>query len=70
MRGQKLPIFSGNGLPHNRIAAQIIRQAKLLGGGARFAMVFAAMGVKHDVAGFFRRELRGERRARANVACS
>ncbi len=53
IRGQKLPIFSGNGLPHNRVAGQIARQAKLLGGSSDFAVVFAAMGVKHDVAQFF-----------------
>lgn len=53
VRGQKLPIFSGNGLPHNRIAAQIARQAKLLNEDVDFAIVFAAMGVKHDVARFF-----------------
>jgi V/A-type H+-transporting ATPase subunit B len=53
VRGQKLPIFSGNGLPHNRIAAQITRQAKLLREDVQFAIVFAAMGVKYDVARFF-----------------
>jgi V/A-type H+-transporting ATPase subunit B len=53
VRGQKLPIFSGNGLPHNRIAAQIARQAKLLREDVDFAIVFAAMGVKYDVAQFF-----------------
>jgi len=53
IRGQKLPIFSGNGLPHNRVAAQIARQAKIQGGASEFAVVFAAMGVKHDVAQFF-----------------
>jgi len=53
IRGQKLPIFSGNGLPHNRVAAQIIRQAKLLSADESFVMVFAAMGVKFDVARFF-----------------
>ena len=53
VRGQKLPIFSGNGLPHNRIAAQIARQAKLLNEKVDFAIVFAAMGVKNDVARFF-----------------
>ncbi|MGX8703484.1 MAG: V-type ATP synthase subunit B [bacterium] len=56
IRGQKLPIFSGNGLPHNELAAQIVRQASLgEGSGERFAVVFAAMGVKFDVAEFFRR---------------
>ena len=56
IRGQKLPIFSGNGLPHNELAAQIVRQAKLSGtGNEKFAVVFAAIGVKHDDADFFRR---------------
>ncbi|HOX91591.1 MAG TPA: V-type ATP synthase subunit B [Spirochaetales bacterium] len=55
IRGQKLPIFSGNGLPHNELAAQIARQAKLRGGSNDFAVVFAAMGVKHDVARYFTR---------------
>jgi V/A-type H+-transporting ATPase subunit B len=54
IRGQKLPIFSGNGLPHNRLAAQIVRQAKILGDSAEsFVVVFCAMGVKYDVARFF-----------------
>lgn len=53
VRGQKLPIFSGNGLPHNRLAAQIARQARLLNEEVEFAIVFAAMGVKYDVAHFF-----------------
>ncbi len=53
VRGQKLPIFSGSGLPHNRIAAQITRQAKILGEEVQFAVVFAAMGIKYDVARFF-----------------
>lgn len=56
IRGQKLPIFSGNGLPHNDLAAQIARQAKLTGADAdKFAVVFAAIGVKHDDAAFFKR---------------
>ncbi|MDX9899571.1 MAG: V-type ATP synthase subunit B [Spirochaetia bacterium] len=55
IRGQKLPIFSGNGLPHNELAAQIARQAKLRGGATDFAVVFVAMGVKHDVARFFKK---------------
>ena len=58
IRGQKLPIFSGNGLPHDELAAQIVKQASL-GDDAendeKFAIVFAAMGVKHDVADFFRK---------------
>ncbi|MFO7821496.1 MAG: V-type ATP synthase subunit B [Lentisphaeria bacterium] len=53
VRGQKLPIFSGNGMPHDRIAAQIARQAKLLSEKSDFAIVFAAMGIKYDVARFF-----------------
>jgi V/A-type H+-transporting ATPase subunit B len=53
IRGQKLPIFSGSGLPHNRLAAQIIRQAKIRSGEGSFVMIFAAMGVKYDVARFF-----------------
>lgn len=53
VRGQKLPIFSGSGLPHNRLAAQIVRQAKLIGEETRFAIVFAAMGVSHSDARFF-----------------
>lgn len=54
VRGQKLPIFSGSGLPHNRLAAQIVRQAKLLGEEeGRFAVVFGAMGISHDDAQFF-----------------
>jgi V/A-type H+-transporting ATPase subunit B len=53
IRGQKLPIFSGNGLPHNELAAQIARQAKIKGGKTNFAVVFAAMGVKNDVARYF-----------------
>ena len=56
IRGQKLPIFSGNGLPHDQLAAQIVKQASLGDGGSEeFGVVFAAMGVKHDVAEFFRK---------------
>ena len=56
IRGQKLPIFSGNGLPHDKLAAQIVRQASLgADSDENFAIVFAAMGVKYDVAEFFRR---------------
>ncbi len=54
IRGQKLPIFSGNGLPHNRLAAQIIRQARLKNSDESFVMVFAGMGIKYDVAQFFK----------------
>ena len=53
IRGQKLPIFSGNGMPHNRLAAQIIRQARLKNSDEQFVMVFAGMGIKYDVARFF-----------------
>ena len=57
IRGQKLPIFSGNGLPHDRLAAQIVKQASLgdEASDEKFAIVFAAMGVKYDVAEFFRK---------------
>lgn len=56
IRGQKLPIFSGNGLPHDQLAAQIVQQASLgEDSDEEFAIVFAAMGVKYDVAEFFRR---------------
>ena len=56
IRGQKLPIFSGNGLPHDQLAAQIVQQASLGDdSNEKFAIVFAAMGVKYDVADFFRR---------------
>ena len=56
IRGQKLPIFSGNGLPHDQLAAQIVQQASLGDNSdEKFAIVFGAMGVKHDVADFFRR---------------
>lgn len=56
IRGQKLPIFSGNGLPHNELAAQIVRQAQISSElNEDFAVVFAAIGVKHDEADFFRK---------------
>ncbi|MCM1479990.1 MAG: V-type ATP synthase subunit B, partial [Muribaculaceae bacterium] len=56
IRGQKLPIFSGSGLSHNKLAVQIVRQAKIAEeSGQEFAVVFAAMGVKNDVADYFRR---------------
>ncbi len=54
VQGQKLPIFSGSGLPHNHLAAQIVRQAKVPGQDERFAIVFAAMGIKNDEAHMFR----------------
>ena len=53
IRGQKLPIFSGSGMPHNMIAAQIARQARILTAQEEFTVIFAAMGVKFDVARFF-----------------
>jgi len=53
VRGQKLPIFSGSGLPHNALAAQIARQAKVLGKEEKFAVVFAAMGITYEEAEFF-----------------
>lgn len=56
VRGQKLPIFSGSGLPHNKLAAQIARQAKVLGKNDKFAVVFAAMGITYEEAEFFRSE--------------
>ena len=56
IRGQKLPIFSGSGMKHNELAVQIVRQAKISDeDGADFGIVFAAMGVKNDVADYFRR---------------
>ncbi|MEG0265212.1 MAG: V-type ATP synthase subunit B [Erysipelotrichaceae bacterium] len=56
IRGQKLPIFSGSGMPHNELAVQIVKQAKLTGEDAgKFCIVFAAMGVKNDVADYFKR---------------
>ncbi len=55
IRGQKLPIFSGSGMKHNELAVQIVRQAKIAGANEKnFAVVFAAMGVKNDVADYFR----------------
>ena len=53
VRGQKLPIFSGSGLPHAQLAAQIARQAKVLGSDSRFAVVFAAVGITFEEADFF-----------------
>ncbi|MDD4833751.1 MAG: V-type ATP synthase subunit B [Lutispora sp.] len=53
VRGQKLPIFSGSGLPHNEVAAQIARQANVLGSNEKFAVVFAAMGITFEEAQFF-----------------
>ncbi len=53
VRGQKLPIFSGSGLPYDALAAQIVRQARIVGEEGGFAVIFAAMGVKYDVARYF-----------------
>jgi len=53
VRGQKLPIFSASGLPHAQLAAQIARQAKVLGGESKFAVVFAAMGITFEEVNFF-----------------
>ena len=56
IRGQKLPIFSGSGLSHNKLAVQIVRQAKIADeNGQDFAVVFGAMGVKNDVADYFKK---------------
>lgn len=56
IRGQKLPIFSGSGLSHNKLAVQIVRQAKIAEeSGQEFAIVFGAMGVKNDVADYFKK---------------
>src|SRR3989338_2078839 len=56
VRGQKLPIFSGAGMPHNDVAVQIARQAKVLKGSDKFAVVFAAIGITHEEAAFFMRD--------------
>ncbi|MDY6958294.1 MAG: V-type ATP synthase subunit B [Halobacteriota archaeon] len=56
VRGQKLPIFSGSGMPHNELAAQIARQAKVLGSEEAFSVVFAAMGITHEEASFFMKD--------------
>ena len=57
VRGQKLPIFSASGLPHNRMAAQIARQATVISGHEDFAVVFAAMGITFEEASFFSAEI-------------
>ena len=56
IRGQKLPIFSGAGMSHNELAAQIVRQAHTMDSDEQFAIVFCAMGVKNDTAEFFRKD--------------
>lgn len=58
VRGQKLPVFSANGLPHGEVAAQIARQAKVLGKGESFAVVFAAMGITFEEADYFIRDFK------------
>ena len=58
VRGQKLPIFSGSGLPHNQLAAQIARQAKVLDGESNFAVVFAAIGITFEESEYFVQEFR------------
>ena len=58
IRGQKLPIFSGSGMPHNRMAAQIARQATVISGHSDFAVVFAAMGITFEEASFFMEDFR------------
>ena len=58
VRGQKLPVFSGSGLPHAQLAAQIARQAKVRGSGEKFAVVFAAMGITFEEADFFIKDFR------------
>lgn len=58
VRGQKLPLFSGSGLPHARVAAQIARQAKVLGKEEKFAVVFGAMGITFEEANFFIEDFR------------
>jgi V/A-type H+-transporting ATPase subunit B len=58
VRGQKLPIFSGSGMPHNRMAAQIARQSTVISGHAAFAVVFAAMGITFEEASFFMEDFR------------
>ncbi len=58
VRGQKLPIFSGSGMPHSQMAAQIARQANVISGHANFAVVFAAMGITFDEASFFMEDFR------------
>ena len=58
VRGQKLPIFSGSGLPHANLAAQIARQAKVRGTDSKFAVVFAAVGITYEEAEFFMTDFR------------
>jgi len=68
VRGQKLPIFSGSGLPHNELAAQIARQAKVLTEESEFAVIFTAMGITHEEANYFMRDFE-QTGALCNVTC-
>jgi V/A-type H+-transporting ATPase subunit B len=67
VRGQKLPVFSGPGLAHNELAAQIVRQAQIRSGGEDFNIIFIAMGLEHDDAAFFQKSFE-ETGAIKNVA--
>ena len=67
VRGQKLPIFSGSGLPHANLAAQIARQAKVLGTDSKFAVVFAAVGITFEEADFFISLFLPEMRAKGKI---
>ncbi|MCL5440412.1 MAG: V-type ATP synthase subunit B [Candidatus Marsarchaeota archaeon] len=58
VKGQKLPLFSGSGLPHNELTAQIVRQARTRGSESNFAVVFAGIGITHDDADFFTDQFR------------
>ena len=58
VRGQKLPVFSASGLPHAKLAAQIARQAKVLGKDSKFAVVFAAIGITYEEAEYFMQDFR------------
>ena len=62
VRGQKLPVFSGSGLPHKELAAQIARQATVLNSDEKFAVVFAAMGITFDEAEYFMEDFRKQER--------
>jgi V/A-type H+-transporting ATPase subunit B len=68
VRGQKLPIFTGSGLPHNELTAQIVRQAGVKGSGENFAVVFAGIGITHDDADFFVEQFRRTGALKRSVA--
>ena len=70
VRGQKLPIFSGSGLPHAKLAAQIARQAKVLNANDKFAVVFAAIGITFEEADFFIKRLHREPARSTVPSCS